>query len=561
MSPKNTYTAVAIGPVYKTMSQARRTRHLWGASYLFSFIMKQLIKKLLDNKAIAETDILLPYSTAALREGKEGHGTGLFPDRLIMETPDKEKLRIAILDAEAGIINDITAKAGNQHYGFFRNYFRIYTVQFTLPAPASMQFDEPSGNNNIVMVANRLLDSAELKEKYCSDISDIDWQTIIDALNGKDFLYKDAFGPVRSDYQFPYLLEIATADFRRANTDLHEKLVREIIKDETEGEQEIFLNTLEQKASEPVRPFGNLQIKAYHKYIAVVQADGDSIGATIGHIGNDKAMIQEFSKALSDFAIEATKAIKRFGGKPVYIGGDDLLFFAPVAMNNNENMVATIFDLIQRLDLLFEEKLVQHDKLKLLYNGKSPLTKPTLSYGVSVTFTKYPLNEARESAYELMKKAKEKKDDKNKICFKLHKHSGQGFGFTIDKKKYSGSISQPKSFDSFLALTANIPIGQSFLSPVIYKLHPIRALINEVAKDEKRLEALFDNTFNENTHKVPEVKNILDRVRSFIYQVYNDFENDGTDIPEYETVERSSNLQKVYSTLRFVKFVTDGINE
>jgi len=38
-----TYIALTIGPIYKTLSSAKKTRELWGGSYLFSYIMKQII--------------------------------------------------------------------------------------------------------------------------------------------------------------------------------------------------------------------------------------------------------------------------------------------------------------------------------------------------------------------------------------------------------------------------------------------------------------------------------------------------------------------------------------
>ncbi len=562
----NNYTAIAIGPVYKTMAQARKTRHLWGASYLFSYIMKQLIKKLLESKVVTENDILLPHSTEALRNGTKFYGTGLFPDRLFIQVTDTDKAESEIESISQKIIEEITVKAGNEFAAYFEAYFRIYYANYSLPDENIKIFPKEADNSNIVMVGNKLLDLMELKEKYHNDISQVDWQKIIDKLNGKGLLYKDAFGNVKDDYQFPYLLEIATDDFRKRNKAVHEDLVKQFLGEETEDEQETFLKALDKKSREEDNPFGSVRLKAYHKYIAVVQADGDNIGKTIGNIGNDPQGLKNFSEALGAFAIAATQEIKDYGGKPVYVGGDDLLFFAPVAVNNNENSLETIFGLINKIDKIFKEKVIESDKLRKIYepqhgSNDPVVSKPSLSYGVSVTYTKYPLNEARDSAYHLMKEAKAIKDDKNKICFKILKHSGQGLGFTIEKKMFTGDSKHPKSFDTFLSMTTRIPLEKHTLASVIYKLHPVRHLINEVASDKARLSALFENTFNEPVHKEGKVGAYLKKIEAFIHQLYVDFKDDIEPLPDYETETRKSNLQKIYSTLRFVKFVTDDINE
>ena len=563
-----TYTALAIGPIYKTMSYARKTRHLWGASYLFSYIMKQIIKKLLNKELINESGILLPHSTASLRDGKEHYGTGLFPDRLFIMDEKGKVSEDELKTIEQDILKELTDKAGGNLKDYFNNYFRIYSVSYNLPDISLKLFDEDEKNKNIVLVGNKLLDSLEIKEKYYNNISDTDWKNILDDLNGKSFLYKDAFGQVKEDYQFPYLIEIATDDFRQRNEDRYDEIVNTCLRnsDEDEESQDKFLTALKDATKEKPSPFGNVQLKAYHKYIAVVQADGDNIGATIGKIGNEPDRIKQFSKALGKFAIEATKAIKYYGGKSVYVGGDDLLFFAPAAVNTNENSLKTIFDLTANLDYLFKKYLLEDENLNKIYLEKDEkedfkVPKPSLSYGISITYSKFPLNEARDSAYHLMKEAKEAKAYKNKICFKILKHSGQGLGFTIDKKRYSGDWNKPLSFDRFLSVTTNIPLEKNLLSSVIYKIHPIRDLINKVAEDKKRLEALFENTFNETIHKKQEVHDYLQRVQLFINQLYIDFPSDIDSLPDYETKQRKSNLQKIYSTLRFVKFVTDDIND
>src|SRR3989304_7528026 len=162
----NKYTAITIGPIYKVFSQARKTRELWGASYLFSYIMRRIIEKLNDL-----TKCCLPCKVDILTESK-GKGAGFFPDRLIIE--GDFKLRIQKIEEE--IFSEIATNC-NLPKDYLHNYLRIYVVTYTLPVEISKNKDE---NNNIVFVANKLLDAIELKEKYFQNISEIKWRGAID---------------------------------------------------------------------------------------------------------------------------------------------------------------------------------------------------------------------------------------------------------------------------------------------------------------------------------------------------------------------------------------------
>ena len=53
------HTAITLGPIYKTFMYAKKTRELWAASYLFSYLMKTLIVafKTADN----DIDIIIPF--------------------------------------------------------------------------------------------------------------------------------------------------------------------------------------------------------------------------------------------------------------------------------------------------------------------------------------------------------------------------------------------------------------------------------------------------------------------------------------------------------------------
>ena len=76
----NTYFALTIGPIYKTLSQAQRTREFWGSSYMFSWIMREIILGMIAEKTITEEEILMPYRS---EHKNEQVGTGLYHDRMV----------------------------------------------------------------------------------------------------------------------------------------------------------------------------------------------------------------------------------------------------------------------------------------------------------------------------------------------------------------------------------------------------------------------------------------------------------------------------------------------
>lgn len=43
-----TYTALTIGPIYKTFSDAKRTRSVWAASYFFSWFIRRILEEALN---------------------------------------------------------------------------------------------------------------------------------------------------------------------------------------------------------------------------------------------------------------------------------------------------------------------------------------------------------------------------------------------------------------------------------------------------------------------------------------------------------------------------------
>ena len=101
----NKYLALTIGPIYKTIFASQRTRMLWGASFIFSYLVRELVKLLktgqLDDiphrDCKIEGEVLIPCP-----EGIESDeciaGEGKYPDRILIKTKenDFDKIQKAI---------------------------------------------------------------------------------------------------------------------------------------------------------------------------------------------------------------------------------------------------------------------------------------------------------------------------------------------------------------------------------------------------------------------------------------------------------------------------------
>jgi CRISPR-associated protein Cmr2 len=76
------YIALTIGPIYKTLKNSKKTRELWGGSYIFSYIMKKIIEKFKDREFVT------PYvDENVFKSGKE---VGLFHDRFIFRANEND---------------------------------------------------------------------------------------------------------------------------------------------------------------------------------------------------------------------------------------------------------------------------------------------------------------------------------------------------------------------------------------------------------------------------------------------------------------------------------------
>lgn len=540
-----TYLALTIGPIYKTLSQAQRTREFWGSSYLFSWIMREIIVGLIHTKTIESNDILMPHRN---NHNNLMKGTGLYHDRMIAEiTPDKKEQALNdFKDTADSVLKDIEIKSGIP-FNVLQSYFRLNVVFFDL-----------EDDKNIVEKVTNYLDSLELQNPIFHDAWQIDWSVAIDNLNKKCF-YTDAFNQ-HGHFVFDSIPEIATRGLKIGNSNSFEydRLVKTYITQKFNGKlskkleseiQDEFLKHLS-CADE----FKN-EFRSYHKYVAIVHADGDNLGETIRKIGGSADSVKKLSQALFSFASEAVDVIKNYGGTNVYAGGDDLLFFAPVAVANGKT--PTIFHLIDKIDDLFNKEVSKNQNLKEILADP----KPTLSWGVSISYYKFPLSEAIVSSRELLFSKAKKFDGKNAVAFKVMKHSGQSYEATFGKNMDDYKI----HFNNLLKQAFSPDM--EFISSLQYRISDNIVLLTEIFKGNDYKESVinfFENSLDEDIHSSK--KGFVKAVRDLLIQAFNDVTISKekrklmTDA-EAHSFRVKTAIEKTYSVLRFIHFLNSKSDE
>jgi len=85
------YIALTIGPIYKTLQNAKKPKELWSGSYFFSYFMKKIIEEFKDR------EFVIPYIKD--EEIFQNKDVGLFHDRFIFQSKDGDlkKLEESVL--------------------------------------------------------------------------------------------------------------------------------------------------------------------------------------------------------------------------------------------------------------------------------------------------------------------------------------------------------------------------------------------------------------------------------------------------------------------------------
>lgn len=489
------YTAINIGPILDTFAMAKKPRELWNASYMFSYLMECITDELSDNDIISPA--VLDWSKPVFYEA------GLYPDRIFIEGEIKVE----------EVINNALEKF-KKTTGIGNDYVNVMSV--------SINYNQPIA---AIKELNRLLDCLEL---YKRPVIDSSLKNVAELLFGKNKMKLYAHATSKSKFSIPSLAEIATYRLKSVDPGNWLRICGMLEHDdaETEADEDVFYQEIKKQFK--------TEYKSYYKYICVIQADGDNMGKIVSALPVDK--IKDLSKSLLDYGSEACKEIKRYGGLPIYAGGDDLLFMAPVVSSAGAEETKTIFDLLSAIDDLYQQV-----DTKVGHLGRPLGLHTSISYGLSISYYKYPLYEALKSARELLFDKAKNVDGKNAIAWCLRKHSGSGFVGSLCKNS--------KVYTSFSELMRT-SVDESTVSAIAHKLRENQELLDIVRRSGRkdRIEAFYNKVMEESPLDDKSYKGIT---RNLLWKLFDQEKpKPGDKVKSTEKI-----LETLYGMLRTAKFI------
>lgn len=499
------YAAINIGPIIDTISMARKPRELWAASYLFSFLMECIIEEI---KKKGKTIV----SPASLDSNKK-IGVGLYPDRIYLKDITDEELK-DVVDKAFGTFSAKTEIG--------RDYINVMYVSI-----------ESEDGEGVIKTLNRLLDCTEL---YNRPVTDESRGNVLDLIQKKygSPLFMHTFG--YSKFKIRALEKIATYQLLKLKDQAEiEKEPCDEAREKENKDETVDLETTEDEFYKQIKAKFKNDYHSYHKYICVVQADGDNMGSIISALKNEEVMT--LSAALLDYGKTACQKLKDFGGLPIYAGGDDLLFLAPVVSDQGN-----IFGLLSEIDDCYkktvDEAMGENKISRPEKDGKELHT--SLSYGLSVSYYKYPLYEALKSARELLFGAAKNVQGKNAIAWCLRKHSGTGFSGSFCKDASGGQVYQ--IFTKLMTCSES----EEVISAIAHKLRQNEDLLEIIRKkkDKNRVTAFYHKVMEEEN---PEKDSYLKYTRELLCALFDSDEGNTRPITDI--------LTTMYGMLRTAKFI------
>ncbi len=433
------YLCITVGPILETLNMADSPVALWYASTMFSNLVARLCRSLREELSYT---ILTPNAPEELELDDECHstdGVGRFHDRIICwgQTEELTKARTAVEDCIArtkkAVAEEVYAALEEAYQPALEAYMQVQYVM--LP-------QERVDSGNPILATARYMDALEL----CPSVQAIADDNPLFRLFAKNNTLKNA----------PMFRAVAEKDCLSGR----------------DGR----IRSIAQIAGVSGSP------KKFSRYFALVQADGDAMGRVLQNKA-DIEKTRDFSRACMGYAGQAAQQVRRFGGMPIYAGGDDILFLAPVV--NGENK--TVFQLCREIDALYQDML----------NDPGAQERTTLSFGISIQYYKFPLYEALERGRNLLfgeaKSYENTQSQKHCMAIHLEKHSGQSAGLKLDIGK----------LDAFLSLVSQEQgdvMGEELLHSAIAHILPARGMFDALDGSDSvktRCRCLLENLLSQ----------------------------------------------------------------
>ncbi len=521
------YLALTIGPIYETINKSTKTRELWAGSYIFSYFMKNLIKKLLEDKRVA-IEFLVPYVNEKIVN--KSFEVGIFHDRFVAHSLcTKDELETVFLDNFNTTIKEITAIIYDSGSSQENNIYIFDDIQRALLEYLQYNYiiasdDELNSisSDNLLITIDKIFDSMELQYSFTLNngakvyprksyddngtITTNNYQKInpiarlqFYAQSLKNIVINDHKDDDRSMIlKFKSIPEIAVANL------LEQSVEKEEIKVALEEMEVKGINAYE-SFYKILKEHHHSKLKPHHKYYAAISADGDRIGELIEETcEHDISKITNISQGIYRFITDEPLVglFEEYGGMLVYAGGDDLLAFAPIFGKNGK----TIFDLMEEISRRFKQHLGD---------------EVSISFGVSIQYYKSPMIESINHSIEMLKKAKDNNQtDENininsgSVALSLHKHSGQSHDavFLLLDNIYLG---YKTLFVCELCRIIELPHSIHY-SLVNYKKYIIKRFSGtHDGNIDLKIDTLFKNIIEDNTHSKM-AKRGLRRLKKYI---------------------------------------------
>lgn len=480
VAPMSEYVGITIGPVFETLQLAETPAALWYASACFSELTRVLLQQL--TLTLPDVKIIAPYYDGT----KYTDGVGRYHDRILLETASSEKLPEAVAAAKAAIVDmvvsdiDPTQENADDYRAYLEHYFQIHYI--AIPAQQCKQ--------NILSEFTPLLDAIERMPRCNSSRGTNPFRALFSA-KGEDTLSRNA--------------RIKASAMLRDVTDS-----QLLVKDgQLRSIESICCTDKRFKRS---------------NYFAIVAADGDGMSKFFSSM--DNAAVSQISEDCFAFAEAAATEIKNFGGMTVYVGGDDLLFLAPVQSVDGE----TIFEFCNRLSALFSQKVAKNQPA------------PSASFGIAIRYMRFPLYEALNAAYAALSVAKQCRPEKNAFALDVQKHSGQSMQLCIAKEGYP-------LFDRII--TQMLKQESQSANSLIYILDKFASSIYVEAEDQRTKNInIFLNNYDSEAQKT-----YVDHIRTMA-ELFCDFQECGGLISSQVT-DGYAQLKCFEQMLRIGKFFAE----
>ena len=311
----------------------------------------------------------------------------------------------------------------------------------------------------------------------------------------------------------------------------------ERLKKKGTGDWQLFRNTSDygiKTITDLARSDGDPKEWKRYSYYAYVISDGDHMGDVLSQLKATDA-VREFSQKCLQYNTKACKCIEDFGGLVVYAGGDDLRFLAPLTKYNSDaRCQKTLFDLLLEIKKRFEEVFtVKKD------GENNTSTEPTISFGVAITYHKYPLYETGIMTESLLFKAKD--SGRDSMCIYIQKHSGQSAKYVIrNLSKCNNTNGLLRDLNDVINERINDTSMNSVLSHITQYTGVLDFALQQKQKcDFGPIDSFFQNIFADDTVLADEkmrkvVKQIAcDAVPNSIESMHDElYTNEGRSIPK-----------------------------